>query len=95
MSLPGPLRTANKSLEAKLGQISRADKEAAAAAAAASTIEGGAEAGEEEEDAEMGEAFTVPLEEAFMSRTAEGEVRVRAREKERTETFTFFFGCVL
>lgn len=30
----------------------------------------------EEEDAEMGEALTIPLEEAFMSRTEEGEVSV-------------------
>ena len=28
----------------------------------------------------MGEALTVPLEEAFMSRTEEGEVRVGRRE---------------
>lgn len=62
-----------QSLEAKLGQISRADKAAAAAAAGSEASEGGGGAGDE--DAEMGEAMTVPLEEAFMSRTEEGEVR--------------------
>lgn len=70
-----------QSLEAKLGQISRADKAAAAAARTSSqAIEGvGARGGgEEEEDAEMGDALTVPLEEAFMSKTEEGKVRAHS-----------------
>eukprot|EP00903_Cladosiphon_okamuranus_P020356 g18676.t1 len=85
-----------KSLEAKLGQISRADKAAAAAAADAGT----SEAGGGEEDAEMGEALTVPLEEAFMSRTEEGENVLaddgaggeEERRKRLFKGLKFFFG---
>ncbi|CAN0161049.1 unnamed protein product [Pylaiella littoralis] len=93
-----------KSLEAKLGRISRADKAAAAAAATPSSgaIEGAGAGGgeEEEEDAEMGDALTVPLEEAFMSRTEEGKEiladdGVGGEEERRKRLFKglkFFFG---
>lgn len=69
-----------------MGQITRDDKEAAAAAATMTdgstsggvkgTAVGNVGEANDEEDAEMGEALTVPLEEAFMSRTEEGEVSV-------------------
>ncbi|CAN0141374.1 unnamed protein product [Ectocarpus sp. 12 AP-2014] len=91
-----------KSLEAKLGQISRADKEAAAAAASSgsATIERGGLGEEDEEDAEMGDALTGPLEEAFMSRTEEGEEILaddgaggeEERRKRLFKGLKFFFG---
>lgn len=100
---PDTHRENYKSLEARLGQISRADKEAAAKAkAAASASEGGADAaaaaGEEEgEDAEMGEALTAPLEEAFMSRTEEGEVSTTVLggggECQNSSVAVLFFVC--
>lgn len=86
--------TTLQSLEAKLGQISRADKAAAAAAASATSsdaFEGGGEGGE---DAEMGEAMTVPLEEAFMSRTEEGEVCTGFRRCVFCFFSVFFVGAV-
>lgn len=71
-----------QSLEAKLGQITRADREAAEGAEKDSEQKAVSNGGRvvekegdgEEEDSEMGEALTGPLEEAFMSRTEEGEV---------------------
>ncbi|CAN0098499.1 unnamed protein product [Scytosiphon promiscuus] len=89
-----------KSLEAKLGQISRADKAAAAAAAAATGSEATEGGGQGDEDAEMGEAMTVPLEEAFMSRTEEGEDILaddgaggeEERRKRLFKGLKFFFG---